>query len=124
MATITGPQVEPIRAVLDAGRRRDAGLIGRNVWRRGCRQEGGCDGRHGGARRDRDARDRITGQGQIGGQNEGERSSKGISQAVKLTGDPAPQATKSASISSPFPPAAETWARTVVLSLRSGRCLP
>lgn len=50
-------------------------------------------------------------------QVEGERSSEGISQAVKLTGEPAPRAAKSASMSPPFPPAAETWARTVVLSM-------
>lgn len=50
-------------------------------------------------------------------QMEGERSSEGISQAVKLTGEPAPRAAKSASMSPPFPPAAETWARTVVLSM-------
>ena len=50
-------------------------------------------------------------------QVEGERSAKGISQAVKLTGEPAPRAAKSASMSPPFPPAAETWARTVVLSM-------
>lgn len=50
-------------------------------------------------------------------QVEGERSSKGISQAVKFTGEPAPRAAKSASMSPPFPPAADTWARTVVLSM-------
>jgi hypothetical protein len=50
-------------------------------------------------------------------QVEGERSPEGISQAVKLTGEPAPRAAKSASMSPPFPPAAETWARTVVLSM-------
>lgn len=50
-------------------------------------------------------------------QMEGERSPEGIGQAVKLTGEPAPRAAKSASMSPPFPPAAETWARTVVLSM-------
>jgi len=50
-------------------------------------------------------------------QMESERTSEGISQAVKLTGEPAPRAAKSASMSPPFPPAAETWARTVVLSM-------
>ena len=50
-------------------------------------------------------------------QVEGERSSSGISQTVKFTGEPAPRAAKSASMSPPFPPAAETWARTVVLSM-------
>jgi hypothetical protein len=52
-----------------------------------------------------------------GGQVEGERSSEGISQSVKLTAEPAPRATKSASMSPPFPPAADTSARTVVLSM-------
>ena len=47
----------------------------------------------------------------------GDWSSEGISQAVKLTGEPTPRAAKSASMSSPFLPAAETWARTVVLSM-------
>jgi len=50
-------------------------------------------------------------------QVEGERSSEGISQTVKFTGEPAPRAAKSASMSPPFPPAADTWARTVVLSM-------
>ena len=50
-------------------------------------------------------------------QMEGERSSEGIGQAVKLTGEPAPRTAKSASMNPPFPPAAETWARTVVLSM-------
>ena len=51
------------------------------------------------------------------GQVEGDGSSSGISQTVKFTGEPAPRAAKSASMSPPFPPAAETWARTVVLSM-------
>ena len=50
-------------------------------------------------------------------QDEGERLSKGISQAVKLTGEPVPRAAKSASMSPHFSLAAETWARTVVLSM-------
>ncbi len=50
-------------------------------------------------------------------QVEGKWPPKGVSQAVKLTGEPAPRAAKSASMSPPFPPAAETWARTVVLSM-------
>ena len=50
-------------------------------------------------------------------QMEGDWSSEGISHAVKLTGEPAPRAAKSASMSPAFPPAAETWARTVVLSM-------
>ncbi|WP_069337114.1 hypothetical protein [Sphingobium yanoikuyae] len=48
-------------------------------------------------------------------QVEGDWSSESISEAVKLAGEPAPRAAKSASISPPFPPAAETWVRTVVL---------
>ena len=51
------------------------------------------------------------------GQVEGDGSFSGISQTVKFTGEPAPRAAKSASMSPPFPPAAETWARTVVLSM-------
>jgi hypothetical protein len=50
-------------------------------------------------------------------QVEGEWPSPSISQTVKLTGEPAPRAAKSSSTSPPFPPAAETWARTVVLSM-------
>jgi hypothetical protein len=50
-------------------------------------------------------------------QVECDRSSKGIGQAVKLTGEPAPRAAKSASMNPPLPPAAETWPRTVVLSM-------
>lgn len=48
---------------------------------------------------------------------EGKRSSEGIRQTVNFTGEPGPRAAKSASISPPFPPATETWARTVVLSM-------
>jgi hypothetical protein len=51
------------------------------------------------------------------GQMEGDWSSLGVSQTVKLTGEPAPRAAKSSSTSPPFPPAAETWARSVVLSM-------
>lgn len=50
-------------------------------------------------------------------QDEGKWSPEGISQAVKLTGEPASRAAKTASMSPPFLPAAETWARTVVLSM-------
>jgi hypothetical protein len=50
-------------------------------------------------------------------QVEGEWPSPCINQTVKLTGEPAPRAAKSSSTSPPFPPAAETWARTVVLSM-------
>jgi hypothetical protein len=48
---------------------------------------------------------------------EGERSSFGISETVNLTGEPAPRAAKGSLMSPPFPPAAEMWARTVVLSM-------
>src|SRR3546814_380345 len=41
----------------------------------------------------------------------------GRQQTVTLSGEPAPRGAKSSSMSSPFPPAAETWARTVVLSM-------
>ena len=51
------------------------------------------------------------------GQMEGNGSSSGIGQTMKLTGEPAPRAAKSSSTSPPFPPAAETWARSVVLSM-------
>ena len=50
-------------------------------------------------------------------QVEGEWPAPGVCQTVKLTGEPAPRAAKSSSMSPPFPPAAETWARTVVLSM-------
>lgn len=50
-------------------------------------------------------------------QMEGDGSSSGISQTVKFTGEPAPRAAKSSSTSPLFPPAAETWARSVVLSM-------
>jgi hypothetical protein len=50
-------------------------------------------------------------------QVEGDGSSSGIGQTVKFTGEPAPRATKRASISVPFLPAAETWARTLALSM-------
>ena len=41
----------------------------------------------------------------------------GITETVNFTGEPAPRAAKSSLMSPPFPPAAETWARTVVLSM-------
>lgn len=50
-------------------------------------------------------------------QMEGDGSSSGIGQTMKFTGEPAPRAAKSSSTSPPFPPAAETWARSVVLSM-------
>ena len=51
------------------------------------------------------------------GQMESERSPAGIGDAVNLTGKPAPRAAKSLSMSPPFTPAADTWARMVVLSM-------
>jgi hypothetical protein len=51
------------------------------------------------------------------GQMEGDWSSEGISQTVKLTGEPAPRLAESSSMSPPYPPAAETSARSVVLSV-------
>jgi hypothetical protein len=48
---------------------------------------------------------------------EGDRPTSGITEAMNFTGEPAPRAAKSSLISPPFPPAAETWARTVVLSM-------
>ncbi len=51
------------------------------------------------------------------GQMEGERSPAGIGDAVNLTAEPAPRAAKSLSMSPPFTPAADTWARMVVLSM-------
>ncbi len=50
-------------------------------------------------------------------QMEGDGSSSGIGQTMKLTGEPAPRAAKSSLMNPPFPPAAETWARIVVLSM-------
>ena len=41
----------------------------------------------------------------------------GITETMNFTGEPAPRAAKSSSMNPPFPPAAETWARTVVLSM-------
>lgn len=50
-------------------------------------------------------------------QMESDWSSSGIGQTMKFTGEPAPRAAKSSSTSPPFPPAADTWARSVVLSM-------
>jgi hypothetical protein len=41
----------------------------------------------------------------------------GITETMNFTGEPAPRAAKSSLMNPPFPPAAETWARTVVLSM-------
>lgn len=48
---------------------------------------------------------------------EGKRSALGISDAVNLTGEPAPRAAKRLFASPPFAPAADTWPRTVVESM-------
>jgi hypothetical protein len=52
-----------------------------------------------------------------GGEVEGDRTASGITDTMNFTGEPAPRAAKSALMTPPFPPAAETWARTVVLSM-------
>jgi hypothetical protein len=49
---------------------------------------------------------------------EGDGPALGITETVNFTGEPAARAAKSSLMNLPFPPAAETWARTVVLSLR------
>jgi hypothetical protein len=41
----------------------------------------------------------------------------GITEAMNFTGEPTPRAAKSSLMNPPFPPAAETWARTAVLSM-------
>ena len=48
---------------------------------------------------------------------EGDRSPSGITETMNFTGEPAPRAAKSSLMNPPFSPAAETWARTVVLSM-------
>ena len=48
---------------------------------------------------------------------EGEGPASGIADTMYFTGEPAPRAAKSSLMGPPFPPAAETWARTVVLSM-------
>jgi hypothetical protein len=48
---------------------------------------------------------------------EGDGTASGISETMNFTGEPAPRAPKSSSMNPPFLPAAETWARTVVLSM-------
>lgn len=50
-------------------------------------------------------------------QVERDQSSPGVGDAVKLTGPPAPRAAKSLSTAPFLAPAADTWARTVVLSM-------
>jgi len=48
---------------------------------------------------------------------EGDGAASGITETMNFTGEPAPRAAKSSLMNPPFPPAAETWARTVVLSM-------
>lgn len=48
---------------------------------------------------------------------EGDGPASGITETMNFTGEPAPRAAKSSSMNPPFPPAAETWARTEVLSM-------
>ncbi len=52
-----------------------------------------------------------------GREMEGDGPASGITETMNFTGEPAPRAAKSSLMSPPFPPAAETWARTVVLSM-------
>lgn len=51
------------------------------------------------------------------GEVEGERDAGGVAETMNLTGEPAPRAAKSLFASPPFAPAADTWPRTVVLSM-------
>ena len=48
---------------------------------------------------------------------EGDGAASGITETMNFTGEPAPRAAKSSLMNPPFPPAAETWARTVVESM-------
>lgn len=48
---------------------------------------------------------------------EAERDASGITETMNFTAEPAPRAAKSLFASPPFAPAAETWPRTVVLSM-------
>ena len=52
-----------------------------------------------------------------GREMEGDWAASGITETMNFTGEPAPRAAKSSLMGPPFPPAAETWARTVVLSM-------
>jgi len=51
------------------------------------------------------------------GEVEDEREAPGITETMNFTGEPAPRAAKSLSVSPPFAPAAEAWPRTVVESM-------
>lgn len=48
---------------------------------------------------------------------EGDGAASSITETMNFTGEPAPRAAKSSSMNPPFPPAAETWARTEVESM-------
>lgn len=48
---------------------------------------------------------------------EGERDAVGVTETMNFTGEPAPRTAKRLFTSPPFAPAAETWPRTVVLSM-------
>ena len=48
---------------------------------------------------------------------EGNGPASGITETMNFTGEPARRAAKSSLMNPPFPPTAETWARTVVLSM-------
>jgi hypothetical protein len=48
---------------------------------------------------------------------EGNEPASGITETMNFTGEPAPRAAKSSLLNPPFPPTAETCARTVVLSM-------
>jgi len=48
---------------------------------------------------------------------ESDRPASGITETMNFTGEPTPRAAKSSSMNPPFPPAAETWARTEVESM-------
>lgn len=51
------------------------------------------------------------------GEFKGDGPASGITETMNFTGEPAPRAAKSSLMNPPFPPAAETWARTVVESM-------
>jgi len=60
---------------------------------------------------------RLTVRRLSGGEVEAERNAAGVTDTVNFTGEPAPRLAKSLFTSPPFAPAAETWPRTVVLSM-------
>ena len=52
-----------------------------------------------------------------GREMEGDGAASGITETMNFTGEPAPRTAKSSFMNPPFPPAAETCARTEVLSM-------